>query len=1209
MENSLRVLLVHDDRSYLKLLGNTLTQHGIEVVTAVNGKNALSKAKASSGNFDVAVIDQEIGSSDGTEVMFTIRQYFPMIEAIILSGREDMKSDETPTEIGAIRYISNLVDAHELELNIRSAARISQERKKNHLLQTLVSAGQGMGGVKSEEDLYLYLLKEAAHILPALDGILISRYEEESREVSFPFAYTRGQRISVPPRLDGNSITEYVLLTKQPLLLPFGDKEFRAEYGLNPPDVNLGYCASELVVPIFLDGKIHGTIQALTYEQDIHYTLEQLQILQAFSNQIAINIRNFQQLEEVRMVKDATAKLASTHSKKEVLEAIVESAHFIVRSDFTGIILQEEDGTLKKARPVKPDTYFDRFDEPRQKGGVTHHVVATRQPKIIRDTHKDPLVKESVRKDGIRSMLALPLVYGNRVLGVLFTHTLSLRQFGRHDVDLWASFASQAAAALDRAIEEEKQIEDYKRLAGVLETFISEKNSFADVMLQVATAAKIVFAADTCRLAYVDPPTGRIIDWSWAEGDQAKYRFESEPRPNGLTNYVLQTKKPLFRTIDNPESPQPVQGLLSRGLKSVATLPLIYNSRVIGILHCNFLEKRRPFNEHFRTLLEAFGARAAVALHRAHRDHISEIWRELEKKILGCTSLRDLAKIFTEHTHSAFGADFSVFYPYDPTSSTPYSMPLLRKAIRIGELRTPWKQPKGGIGGGVRREIEQNSSGLLIVNQLPQGGGHFLSNLTHREAVNAFVAVRLEVTLPGKTEPRLAGILFLNYRKFTAFESADLIDLRNASELTAAVILKMHLQMDLQKAFDQRNMQLSAVIDIFRKFEYESRGLNLDSIAEGAAKSLGIDVCTFLQFEPKKGRFYIRGSYGLRHLHRDVLPRVVFKDRFMDADGPTIIKNVDRDELMRVSKFVKKEGIRSAVVYPLLVEGEPHGIFFANYRTIKEPSAQELKSLRLFADLAAWVFHASELMSELSDTQLKLQRRYFLIWVSMIEDSWRHSLVQKALSIRNNAANILKRLQKQPDKFPLTYTIRDLILDIDRCAYDISAAPPRVPHYWEMQKEFVPLTPLIKEVAAREFPDTSSPTLQRYSVHTHVNALSGIEIKGYRRWLIYLLEALLQNARNAMPAGGTVTITGTIHKEWVEIRIMDTGNGVQKALQNKLFKEVLPRKKDRDGLGIGSLLAASLAEEHGGSIELEHPGPKRTTVLLRLPVARKAAKN
>jgi signal transduction histidine kinase len=115
-------------------------------------------------------------------------------------------------------------------------------------------------------------------------------------------------------------------------------------------------------------------------------------------------------------------------------------------------------------------------------------------------------------------------------------------------------------------------------------------------------------------------------------------------------------------------------------------------------------------------------------------------------------------------------------------------------------------------------------------------------------------------------------------------------------------------------------------------------------------------------------------------------------------------------------------------------------------------------------------------------------------------------------------------------------------------------------------------------------------------------ASGGCWVHGYRGRLLYAIRLVLENACGAMPGGGTVAIGCRQVEGWVEVRIQDTGVGVPQELQPKLFRELVNKRESDTGMGVGSLLAASIVQEHEGTIELERPGPGDTTVLIRLPV-------
>ncbi|HEX6043203.1 MAG TPA: response regulator [Pyrinomonadaceae bacterium] len=93
---------------------------------------------------------------------------------------------------------------------------------------------------------------------------------------------------------------------------------------------------------------------------------------------------------------------------------------------------------------------------------------------------------------------------------------------------------------------------------------------------------------------------------------------------------------------------------------------------------------------------------------------------------------------------------------------------------------------------------------------------------------------------------------------------------------------------------------------------------------------------------------------------------------------------------------------------------------------------------------------------------------------------------------------------------------------------------------------------------------------------------------------------LLLNAIEAMPAGGTLSITSATHGETVSLEIRDTGSGMTEERVKRIFE---PFNSDKaGGLGLGMLYARKIIEEHGGRIQVESKLGEGTRVCINLPV-------
>src|SRR5213078_3995563 len=84
-------------------------------------------------------------------------------------------------------------------------------------------------------------------------------------------------------------------------------------------------------------------------------------------------------------------------------------------------------------------------------GGFAGRVAAERRPVILDDVDHAHVLNPILREKGIKSMLGVPLLVGERTLGVLHVGTLVHRRFRQDDVELLQLVAERVAIALERA--------------------------------------------------------------------------------------------------------------------------------------------------------------------------------------------------------------------------------------------------------------------------------------------------------------------------------------------------------------------------------------------------------------------------------------------------------------------------------------------------------------------------------------------------------------------------------------------------------------------------------------------------------------------------------------------------------------------------------------------------------------------------------------
>lgn len=160
-------------------------------------------------------------------------------------------------------------------------------------------------------------------------------------------------------------------------------------------------------------------------------------------------------LERYQRLIELSRDLASTLNLRELLNHIVHAAADLSGSEAASILTYDE---------MKGELYFDaasNLEEPLMRGlvvpaenSIAGWIVNNRQPVIISDTQKDPRHFGKIGKATqvtTTSMLGVPLIAKDKVVGVLEAINKLSGDFNLEDQEILATLAAQAAVAIENA--------------------------------------------------------------------------------------------------------------------------------------------------------------------------------------------------------------------------------------------------------------------------------------------------------------------------------------------------------------------------------------------------------------------------------------------------------------------------------------------------------------------------------------------------------------------------------------------------------------------------------------------------------------------------------------------------------------------------------------------------------------------------------------
>lgn len=119
--DSFSVLFVDDEADYVGSIIKRMQRRNIVAYGAESGFAALELLAAKHAEIDVVVLDVRMPGMDGITVLKRVKEQYPLIEVIMLSGHANLTVAKEGMETGAFDYLMKPVDMDELLYKLQDA--------------------------------------------------------------------------------------------------------------------------------------------------------------------------------------------------------------------------------------------------------------------------------------------------------------------------------------------------------------------------------------------------------------------------------------------------------------------------------------------------------------------------------------------------------------------------------------------------------------------------------------------------------------------------------------------------------------------------------------------------------------------------------------------------------------------------------------------------------------------------------------------------------------------------------------------------------------------------------------------------------------------------------------------------------------------------------------------------------------------------------
>jgi PAS domain S-box-containing protein len=340
---------------------------------------------------------------------------------------------------------------------------ISEIRQRTLELSALLEVARAPSSALDLETALALMAEQMTRVME-VDGCTLSRWDPEGAAIVTWIEWRRrGDELVDEPGniylLGDFPATQGVLDTRRPLTIHASDPN------ADPAEVALmqrAGSAAVLMLPLVVGDRTVGLVKLHQAECERRFTADEIRLCQALADQAAVIIDNARlyeeaqrQARELAVLNKTGQVIASTLDLDQVLLLAMNEVMAMVDAEAASVLLHDPiHDELEFATIVGPaaETLVGRRMP--STAGIAGWVVQKGRPLLVRDVQNDPRFYRRVDDTTgmtTRSLLAVPLKYKEKTIGVLEAMNKNGRNFDKHDLDLLSTLAGSAAAAIENA--------------------------------------------------------------------------------------------------------------------------------------------------------------------------------------------------------------------------------------------------------------------------------------------------------------------------------------------------------------------------------------------------------------------------------------------------------------------------------------------------------------------------------------------------------------------------------------------------------------------------------------------------------------------------------------------------------------------------------------------------------------------------------------
>ena len=365
---------------------------------------------------------------------------------VLLLGSPDSRRF-TPAELRLL-----LALGHQIGMAVENSLLIQQTSRRSEELHVLNEIGRALSSTLNKEDLLRKIWEELRRLFD-VENFYIASLDTNRDEMNFELEIMDGVRLPRRTRPAGNFLTEYVIRTRQPVLIRENYLQEVRKLNVDPIRAQGCFCG----VPLVAYDRAIGAM-AVFSEQDMAFDEGHLELLRVLASEASIAIENARLFNEERtkarhltLLNTISRHAIGTLNPDEMLAKMAEELELGLIYDHIGIavldystrelVVQAEAGKRRGALGQRVPLGSGLIGNVARAGNL-----ATFRSSQNVDSAMRPMLADTSASVG------LPIFFAEQLHGVLYVESSEPVDFSEEEILLLGTLADLIAGALHNAL-------------------------------------------------------------------------------------------------------------------------------------------------------------------------------------------------------------------------------------------------------------------------------------------------------------------------------------------------------------------------------------------------------------------------------------------------------------------------------------------------------------------------------------------------------------------------------------------------------------------------------------------------------------------------------------------------------------------------------------------------------------------------------------